>query len=286
MDKVIVSIFKGIIGGIGPDSGTGVMWERIMLLLKMTDKDADIVNIVLAYFLPIGMALTLAYFAMEHLDKSVFSPQEYTVNTYIKAFLKLAICMIVLINAGTIISGIYGIGNSFVDEAANHLSTNIFSDAKDAMDKATQTNPSMSAGAVVGGFFGMLSLLLMLIVARLFDMIASVIVLFTVATRKFELYIRGMQFPIGVADMCMEGTRSNGVWYIKKFVACTLSGGMMVLGLAIGYSISAAIISEVVSGSMDWNAVSDMITPIIAVKFATAGSMQLMKSVTNEAFGV
>jgi hypothetical protein len=34
MDKVIVSIFKGIIGGIGPDSGTGVMWERIMLLLK------------------------------------------------------------------------------------------------------------------------------------------------------------------------------------------------------------------------------------------------------------
>jgi hypothetical protein len=119
------------------------------------------------------------------------------------------------------------------------------------------------------GFFSMIgesllmagTILRYLITAALTAVSISIMILMCFG-RVFEVMVRFVFAPIGLAQLVSGGARGAGMRYIKKFAACCLSGAICVM--AIG---ATAVMQDMANVQMA--GVIALMAPITLIGFAT-----------------
>lgn len=106
-------------------------------------------------------------------------------------------------------------------------------------------------------------------------------------SRIIDIGWRAACMPIGIANSFEGGVNSSGAKFFKGFVASVISGVVMVIICAIGFSLSAALLSSQAASlatKFVHKGAMTLIAEVIAVEFATMGAAIAAPTKTKELF--
>lgn len=106
-------------------------------------------------------------------------------------------------------------------------------------------------------------------------------------SRIIDISWRAACMPIGIANSFEGGVNSSGAKFFKGFVASVISGVVMVIICAIGFSLSAALLSSQAASlatKFVHKGAMTLIAEVIAVEFATMGAAIAAPTKTKELF--
>lgn len=247
-------------------------------------------NSLFKFFCILGVLLTTAYFAIE-LNKTVLMQGgEFTLKSFYAPFLKFTIGIILIIYLGTLVELYAGFNNAFIDRVDTALSGHStpsgsvvtiggvtciigHTDANDPLVKVGKQIYDM-------GLFERLGALLNCLLIGLGAAIATLVMMYQAVSRKIEIVLRTLFFPITAGDI-FEGTHSPMIRYFKKMLALTLMGGGMLAIIAIG----TAIQTSMTNGGFGITSLKSALM-LILVPLAECGMCATVKTVCNDALGV
>lgn len=222
--------------------------------------------------IPIASVLLCIYFIMDLSDQ--VTTDRFNSDQFMKMLIKLAFGQFLITNATGFALQFMNIGVSFMSAIAESTST--------SMKYLTIQADGFT------GFLVLLGLIIGLFLPYVITVVLQISIFMMCYTRLFEMTIRAMIAPIGVADIMHGGTNSQGFRYLKKCLAIALQGGLMLIVLLISSNIQSSIISGLVGGGTSGQIAIisvDTWATFIGVLGATTGTLALTKTLANEVVG-
>lgn len=222
----------------------------------------------------VGLAIAILFFVMALIE--LITTERFTLEFFIKFFGKLAVAMILIVNAQPLAEGIVKFGEGLQEtivvsvEGENYVDE-VRKTAYDAKYNEIMNTPGLSLIAVI-----MDSLTLLLI--NMITWVLEAVVYLIAFTRLLEMGVRGIFIPIAIGLMSDDGWHGAGGRYIKKFLAICSQGAVLV---AIGVITETAMRQTLI--------VKDGMAPniliVLGLAFASISLMFKSIGIVNDVFG-
>lgn len=258
MDNFLIGLLNDVYGG----DLMVAAYQAVTIDPQIFDSLIDGLSTALK---PIASVLVTIYFMMAVLDK--LTNDSFNVEQFIKLLLKLVLAIVIVDNASEWSKIImqFGVdfGNLMTTGSVNFMEYNI-ADSVDNMD-----------------FWTKLLTIVTLIIPWLIALLLRVAVYFIGYGRIIEVGIRSAFAPIGMADIVTGGPNSNGFRYLKKMIAISMQGGIMIIVMTSG----AIVCKSVLPTSANLLEFA-FIVKYFGVMASMVGIMASAKSLANEIVGV
>lgn len=134
------------------------------------------------------------------------------------------------------------------------------------------------------GFLETIGTMLILAIPLLVSFLLKVAIFFISFSRIIEMILRAMFAPIGCADVVSGGSHSAGIRYLKRMLAISIQGALMVAVVYIAGEMMADIIVESFN---DGIAITDLMVlgKYFGIAAAMVGLLGTTKSLSNEVVG-
>ena len=270
--KFVASLMYLVIAG---DTGTTTKY----LSFEATSTSA--MTTLWNYFEPLGMILIMIYFCVDLSKTQLEQRGDMTIQSAFAPFLKLLSGLVIISQGKQILSGFLGMNNSMMNWIESADLWNV-----------TGTDPATSLSGTFMEICSDLKLLqaIIIVVAMLIVFLLSrlcyLVIQYQAISRKIEMVIRGGLMPIAIGDV-YKGLDSNGVRYMKKFVALCLWGLAMMATVQIGNGLCVSNMVSMFSGSFtdDPFRLIETLLSTIVFPLAEAGMASASKQVCMDVMG-
>lgn len=219
---------------------------------------------------PIGILLVTLYWLIDIIEKTT-SGQGYSIEQFVKSFVKLTIGLVMVGNCQKLCLGII------------QFSGGVLGKIGDVGEMSSQGKEIVLEYAEDLGFFEGILFYVELLIPYLITKICSIIVLFISLGRAILLLVKCGFAPIGLADIFFAPGGGNGTRYIKGLLASGLQGavilGILVIVVLVGPNITTGSTSIAISD------VQKVLWMQVLLMFAMAGavvsSLALAKEITG-----
>lgn len=169
-----------------------------------------------------------------------------------------------------IMIGIFDICQGVIETAAGHLGT------------ATQvTLPAEMVTAVNDlGFFESIPVWAVSLIGSLFIIVLSFIMIMTVYSRFFKLYMYTAIAPIPLSTFAGEGTSSTGIAFLKSYAGVCLEGAIIVIACIIFSAFASAppnIDPALSANKIVWAYMGELIFNLLVLVGAVKMSDRILK---------
>ena len=176
-----------------------------------------------------GYAICTMFFLIQLLELAM--SEQFTLEYFIKYFSKLVVGYIAVFYAPEIYDKLVDLGNALADIVKDITLLSEYDgptvDIQEALyNTFDQTTQTAGAGAAV---LLLVFSILMIVPMLLAALCEFVIVYIILATRLFEMAIRGLFLPVAMALLSDDGWKGSGGRYLKKFLAICAQGSVLVL---------------------------------------------------------
>ena len=216
-----------------------------------------------------GLMLAVIYSLVETLAH--LQHDNLTGEHFAREIMKMAIAAIFIMNGFEFATGIVEVGRGIINSVGTATLNSTANPANCMYSTFEASNPIeaiMNAFAVIGRIITLLLPWIILSVAKIIIAIAC-------WARVLELVVRVIFSPIGMSDMFVYGTRSNGIKYMKKMLVCAIQGAVM-MAMVQAYGV---IVANVSPGQGQW--VVTVIMSIVMLSSATKA-----KDIASDVCGV
>lgn len=189
-----------------------------------------------------GILLAVIYSLVETLAH--ISKTNLTGEYFAKELMKLTIAIIVILNGFEIVTGVVDIASTVFNTIGATAASSTLNAENCIYHLFGNSNPFE---AIVGDFLAVCQLLSLLIPWVILAIVQATISILCWG-RILELIVRVIFAPIGIADLFVHGTRSNGLRYLKQMLVCAIQGAV-ILGMIYSYAI---IIGSISPGEGQW----------------------------------
>lgn len=237
----------------------------------------EMINLIFSVLKPIGFALIATFFIIHMIE--VVSKDALTLDGFIKALISLVLIISVAANAAEIMNAVFNLGEKMLMLVYKGITTPTESTDLNSIIKDTASSLVTTYGA------GAIAIAL---VIWLFHQIVIIGIDVAAFSRIIDIGWRAACMPIGVANSFEGGVNSSGAKFFKGFVASVVSGVVMIIICAIGFSLSAALLSVQAASlatKLTQSGAMTLIAEVIAVEFATMGAAIAAPTKTKELFG-
>ena len=184
----------------------------------------------------IGVALVILYFLVNLADDMM--SRNISVETLVRAFIKLTVGLLIVLNVNMIIKAIVDFGTAFGKAMESAIATGTVPGDETPVNLSldrTKFREGLNGADQIGYFgFAVKAFLPFLLIN-----VNNIVMMFLALSRLFELALRSMFAPAAVADICKDGISSPGMRYLKKTLAVSLQYAVIV-----GISICVPMIME------------------------------------------
>ena len=176
-----------------------------------------------------GYSICTMFFLIQLIELAM--SEQFTLEYFIKYFSKLVVGYIAVYFAPEIFEKLINLGNALADAVGKiNILGNYGEDNVDIQAELYNTfdNVTRNSGVGVAVILLMFSILMVfpLLIAALCEYVVVYIIL---ATRIFEMAIRGLFLPVALALLSDDGWKGSGGRYLKKFLAICVQGSVLVL---------------------------------------------------------
>ena len=185
------------------------MWPRI----GWTDR------VLAAAIMSIGVAMMLLFFFVDLADK--IKVREFTMEQFIRAFIGLLISFFLIVNSLDLLKAFVEFGEGLAGMLNENSESARFFENPDNVD-------GLIEGLKDIGVLPSIGYAIKTIIPALICWIGNIVVIFIAVSRLVEMTIRTVFCPFAVADCYQDGSRSNGIRYLKKFLALALQFALIV----------------------------------------------------------
>lgn len=199
----------------------------------------SVVNTFLDIVKPFGLALMTTYFLMFLFDAA--AKDNITVDGLIKVFIQLIIVVALIGNFDSIINAILSASETLLSNAIDSMTDPSGTSTLTGEDIVNAWNDNDGDICV--------TILFQSLLFWVIHQIAIVAIYFAVFQRMMDLGWRIIFGPIGIANNFEGGANSAGIRYLKGIAASALGGVAIFAVACAGFSVSAAMLSEVTAES-------------------------------------
>jgi len=203
----------------------GEMWS-LLSTSPTAFKGGSIWNIVVGIngaLKSIGVALLVLFFLTGVIKQTTNFHEIKRPEVALRLFIRFAIAKGVVTWGMDIMLGLFDIGQGIIAKASNSLGS-----------AHTTTLPSGIIDAVADlGFLEKFGPWILTIIGLLLITVLTFIMLLTVYSRFFKLYIYTALAPIPLATFAGEGSQSVGVSFLKSYAGVVLEGAVIILACII-----------------------------------------------------
>lgn len=228
----------------------------------------DLISTIGDIVLPIAAVLLCMHLLIELMDK--MTSDSFNAEQFVKLLMKFVFGEIIISNAIEWSLIFMKVGTQFISDIQNGLTVTSI-----GISDITETVEAMSFGAQLGA-------IAILLLPLLASFLLRIAVFFMAYSRVIEMILRAMLSPMGCADVVTGGAHSGGVRYLKKMLAVSIQGAMMLAIISVASSILAG--SDIFSG--DFSITNIMfLGKYLGIMAAMVGLMGTSKSIAVEVIG-
>lgn len=181
----------------------------------------------------IGTLLVVVYVLIEMMDRAINDLQNP--EFFVKGLIKLVVGIMIINNGYDIIEWVLDVGSAVFTYAATEYGT--------ALDKVSGINVCSYQDISHMNFFESLLEVATLFLPWLILSVSQLVATVVAWIRIFDIVLKGMFAPIGMADMVTGGLNSQGFKYLKKLGASCMQGAV-ILVITQAYGIVANAIRD------------------------------------------
>lgn len=218
--------------------------------------------------LPIAAVLLCMHLLIELMDK--MTSDSFNAEQFVKLLMKFVFGQIIISNATEWSMTFMTVGTKLMaDIQAGLTITSI------GLADITETVEAMNFWTQIGVFA-------QLMLPLLASFLLRIAVYFMAYSRLVEMVLRAMMSPMGCADVVTGGAHSSGIRYLKRMLAISVQGAMM---LAIIATASALLAGDGIF--VDGISITDVmfLGKYLGLMAAMVGLMGSSKSIANEVVG-
>lgn len=177
----------------------------------------------------VALSLIVMYFLFSITDK--VAQGQMTIEIFVPEFIKLLAAAFLVLEGYNFFKLLISLGESITKTVGNSFTNDRTTNNLRYM---VETNADDSAIVQV-------SVLAVLIIPTIFGLLARLSIYVVCIGRALEIIVRLALSPIAVADVFGNGLNSGGFRYIKKFLAVTLQGAVIVVIIHIMGTLNATL---------------------------------------------
>lgn len=225
----------------------------------------------------IGLGLLVLFFVIGVVKTTTNLSEIKRPEHALKLFLRFVIAKAIITYSMDIMLAIFKIVQGVIVSIAGHAG---------AVFDSGITLPDLIQQKVLEcGFLDSIPLWIVTLLGSLFITVLSFIMILTVYSRFFSLYMYTALAPIPLATFAGEGTASVGKQFLKSYASVCLQGAIVVIACII-YSVFAASPPEVGDQSltavqMVWNYVAELIFNLLVLVGAVKMSERIVKEMAG-----
>ena len=221
----------------------------------------------------IGYGLLVLFFAMGVFQSAASFKELQRPEFALRHFIRFVMAKVAVSSALELMTAIFNICGGVVQTAMNSIG---------AASAASVTLPTEIVGAVEdAGFLESIPLWLVSLLGSLFITVMSFILILTVYSRFFKIYIYTALAPVPLASFAGEGQSSIGKTFIRSYAGVCLEGAVVVLACMIFTafaSTSAPIVDTTLPPvTMVWEYLGETIFNMLVLVGLVKGSDRLVK---------
>lgn len=265
MDGLLINILNSIYGG----SGEGLIATTVNALSVLPQNTDQVITAIADVMKPIGSVMVCIYFLMALMDK--VTAESFTTDHFIKLLIKLVFSIVVLDNIANWSLLIMQFGTTFTAAVAG---------AADLTEIR-----SLNAESIVEqlGFMQMAFTIAMMLIPWAATLLVRVAIYFLTYGRAIEIGVRAAFSPLGCADLINGGANSNGFRYIKKMLAISVQGGIMLIVVIFACNLVNSMLMDTVSSINPLDLV--FIGKYLGCLMSMVGMMAASKTIANDVIG-
>lgn len=221
----------------------------------------------------IGYGLLVLFFAMGVFRSTVsfrdFQRPEYA----LKHFIRFVLAKTAITYAVDIMTAIFSICGGVVETIG---------DSMGGMTQVAATLPTEISTAIEDvGFWASIPLWLVSLLGSLFIFVLSIIMILTVYSRFFKIYMYTALAPVPLASFAGEGTNSIGKAFIKSYTGVCLEGAVIILACLIFTAFSSyaapVIDTATTTVTMVWKYLGEIIFNMLVLVGLVKASDRIVK---------
>lgn len=220
----------------------------------------------------VALSLIVMYFLFSITDK--VAQGQMTIEIFVPEFIKLLAAAFLVLEGYNFFKLLISLGESITKTVGNSFTND---PTTNNLRYMVETNADDSAIVQV-------SVLAVLIIPTIFGLLARLSIYVVCIGRALEIIVRLALSPIAVADVFGNGLNSGGFRYIKKFLAVTLQGAVIIVIIHIMGTLNATL---VIPPDND-TSVSALFGNLMKVVFVNLAGVSLIiksQSIVNDVVG-
>ncbi len=222
----------------------------------------------------IGLALLVLFFVAGVIKSTTNFHEIKRPEVALRLFIRFAIAKSIVTWGMDIMIGIFDICQGVIRTAAGYITT------------ATQiTLPTEMATAINDlGFFESIPIWAISLIGSLFIIILSFIMIMTVYSRFFKLYMYTAIAPIPLSTFAGEGTSSTGIAFLKSYAGVCLEGAIIVIACIIFSAFASAppnIDMTMSASKIVWAYMGELIFNLLVLVGAVKMSDRIVKEMIS-----
>ena len=258
--------------------------EEIWTLVTATPQDFkgglvwDVIVGINGSLKAVGYALLVLFFAMGVFQSAASFREIQRPEYAIRHFIRFAAAKVAVGYALDIMTTLFAICGSIVQTMMNRIG---------AMSAASVTMPQEIIDAIEDvGFLASIPLWLVSLLGSLFITVMSFVLILTVYSRFFKIYMYTALAPLPLASFAGEGQSFIGKSFVKSYVGVCMEGAVVVLACLIFTAFSAsgtsAVDTSMSTVTMSWNYIAETIFNMLVLVGLIKGADHIIR----EMFGL
>ena len=258
--------------------------EEIWTLVTATPQDFkgglvwDVIVGINGSLKAVGYALLVLFFAMGVFQSAASFREIQRPEYAIRHFIRFAAAKVAVGYALDIMTTLFAICGSIVQTMMNRIG---------AMSAASVTMPQEIIDAIEDvGFLASIPLWLVSLLGSLFITVMSFVLILTVYSRFFKIYMYTALAPLPLANFAGEGQSFIGKSFVKSYVGVCMEGAVVVLACLIFTAFSAsgtpAVDTSMSAVTMAWNYIAETIFNMLVLVGLIKGADHIIR----EMFGL
>ena len=241
----------------------GAIWE---IMVNIHEGIKGIAYGLLVLFFVVGVARTTTNFS------EIKRPEQA-----LKLFLRFAIAKMVVTYSMDLMQSIFRIIQGIMTQVA--LSAHTY------LDEGVSLPDSIIGKIESCGFFESIPLWLVSLIGALLITVLSCVLLLTVYSRFFKLYMYTAIAPIPMSSFAGEGTAQVGRQFLKSYAGVCLQGAIIILACII-YSVFAESVPTVDDSASAISAVWSYLLELIINMLVLVGAVRMSDRIIHEMIGM
>lgn len=228
----------------------------------------NLIEIIGQVVLPIAAVLLCMHLLIELMDK--MASDSFNAEQFVKLLMKFVFGQIIISNATAWSITFMTVGTKLMYDIQTGLTITSI-----GLADITETVEAMNFWTQIGVFA-------QLMLPLLASFLLRIAVYFMAYSRLVEMVLRAMMSPMGCADVVTGGAHSSGIRYLKRMLAISIQGAMMLAVIATASALLAA--DDIFQNGAS---ITDImfLGKYLGLMAAMVGLMGTSKSIANEVVG-